>query len=590
MDTQWRKQMISGLILTIVGSLLAFVGDFAFSWVDEDVIGFVLYGHDTFWGIVGLSFVGISLLLGIASLFTAHKKKIAVTGGFAALIAVVAFLFVPFEVRGALKAVTSEGLLLTSPGISMYYGFHLAFLGAAMALLGFVWTMVAQPILGPDDRHLRIALLWHGKVIEETTFTEKHDITVGEGVTNNFSIPAPQLGNKSVLFKVDRQGNYSVGMKRDFDGTVALGGIKLPIDKYVKEHTADSSQLNYVPVGADDWGLIKFKDLSLFFQSVQPDVVLARRDFIGVQSEALSSLIATAFVVISFFITANLLWTPSVSLAHQKTKKKLFKIDVMPSIDQIEDLLQPGEEDDDVGKKAGGEEGKFGDPDENPDKKSKIPKYDGKMVDKVDPKKIGLTDMLSKDNLGKNAAISSILSNDMSQFNSKMAVAMAGTGSELQVGFGAGGMGFRGTGSGGGGTGYGRIHGLGKVDTGGGMGVRAGLGHKRQRRMSRFKIGAGSSTGFCSKSNIRAVVRGRTGMYRFCYEKQLQIHPKLSGKIVIRWMIGLQGHVKSANVISSSMHSAAVEQCLLRTVRLMRFEKPKGGYCVVQWPFVFQPG
>ena len=582
--------MISGLILTIVGSLLAFVGDFAFSWVDEDVIGFVLYGHDTFWGIVGLGFAAIALLLGIAALFTAHKKKIAITGGIAALLSVIAFLFVPFEIRGALNAVTSEGLLLTSPGVSMFYGFHMAFIGIALALFGFVWVMVAQPILGPDDRHLRIALLWHGKVIEERTFTEKHDITVGEGVGNTFSIPAKQLGKKSVLFKVDRKGNYSVGLKKAFGGTVAMNGIKMPITKYVKEHTSDSSQLNYVPVGADDWGLMKFGDLSLFFQSVQPEVILARRGFIGVQSEALSSVIGTAFVVIAFFIMANLLWTPNVSLAHQKTKKKLFKIDVVPSIDQIEDLLQPGQEDDDVGKKAGGEEGKFGDPDENPDKKNKIPKYDGKMVDKIDPKKIGLTDMLSKDNLGKNAAISNILSNDLSQFNSKMAVAMSGTGSELQVGFGAGGMGFRGTGSGGGGTGYGRIHGLGKVDTGGGMGVRAGLGHKRQRKMSRFKIGNGTSTGFCSKSNIRAVVRRRTGMYRFCYEKQLQIHPKLAGKIVIRWMIGLDGKVKSPTVINSSMHSSAVEQCLKRTIRMMRFEKPKGGYCVVQWPFVFQPG
>jgi hypothetical protein len=508
----------------------------------------------------------------------------------AALVAAVAFLFVPFEIRGALKAVTSEHLLLTSPGVAMYYGFHLAFLGAVLGVFGFVWVLVAQPILGPEDRHLRIALLWHGKVIEETTITEKRDVTVGEGVTNDFSIPSPQLGNKAVLFKVDNKGNYSVGLKRDFDGTVALGGVKLPIPDYVKEHTGDSSELNYVKVGPDDWGLIKFGNLSLFFQSVQPDVVIDRRGFIGVQAEALASLIGTAFVVISFFIAANLLWSPTVDLAAHKSKKKVFKVDVVPTVEQIEDLLQPGEEDDTVGKKAGGEEGKFGDPDENPDKDSKVPKYDGKMVDKIDPKKIGLTDMLSDQNLGKNSAISSILSNDLSQFNNKMAVAMAGVGSELQIGFGAGGMGFKGTGSGGGGTGYGRIHGLGKVDTGGGMGVKAGLGRKGQRRISRFKIGSGSSTGFCSKSNIRAVVRRRTGMFRFCYEKQLQVHPKLSGKIVIRWMIDLSGRVKNATVISSTMHNADVERCLVQTVRMMRFEKPKGGFCVVQWPFVFQPG
>jgi hypothetical protein len=51
-------------------------------------------------------------------------------------------------------------------------------------------------------------------------------------------------------------------------------------------------------------------------------------------------------------------------------------------------------------------------------------------------------------------------------FDSKMNVAMSAEGGEVVVGRGAGGMGLRGTGKGGGGEGFGRIRGLGKVDTG----------------------------------------------------------------------------------------------------------------------------
>lgn len=53
-------------------------------------------------------------------------------------------------------------------------------------------------------------------------------------------------------------------------------------------------------------------------------------------------------------------------------------------------------------------------------------------------------------------------------FDNKLNAAMSGTGDALVVGRGAGGMGLRGTGKGGGGEGFGRVGGLGRVDTGGG--------------------------------------------------------------------------------------------------------------------------
>jgi len=159
------------------------------------------------------------------------------------------------------------------------------------------------------------------------------------------------------------------------------------------------------------------------------------------------------------------------------------------------------------------------------------------------------------------------------------------------VGYGAGGMGFKGTGPGGGGTGgYGRIHGLGKIDTGGGLGVRAGLGSKGVRKVGNVSLEGMSGSQFCKRNDIMQVVMRRAAAIRACYEQQLQIHENLAGKITVRWTINLDGEVEGVTVVSSSLGNAAVEQCVLQTIRRMKFEKPEGGVCVVQWPFVFNPG
>ena len=71
---------------------------------------------------------------------------------------------------------------------------------------------------------------------------------------------------------------------------------------------------------------------------------------------------------------------------------------------------------------------------------------------------------------------------DQEGFDAKMNVAMSGEGGELVVGRGAGGMGMRGTGKGGGGEGFGRVGGLGKVDTGGGKGMGGKVGKAKKKK------------------------------------------------------------------------------------------------------------
>jgi TonB family protein len=328
----------------------------------------------------------------------------------------------------------------------------------------------------------------------------------------------------------------------------------------------------------------------VFFQFVRPDVIIGRSTAMSMDGNFVAATVGSLFFLLSVWVVSQFAWDPAGKIEQRKAERRVLKVEANISLEKDETLLEIGEEDDSVGKKAEGEEGKFGDPDKDPDLESKVPRRDGALAAKIDPKKIGLADLLSN-KMGKSGAISSILSDNADAFDNRMAVAMAGTGSELVVGYGAGGMGFKGTGSGGGGTGgYGRIHGLGRVDTGGGMGMRAGLGKKGVKSVGKMSLGGMGATGFCQKSNIQSVVLQRAGAIRACYEAQLQIHEGLTGKITFRWTIDTEGRVSDANMTESSIGNSAVEQCVLRAIRNMRFAKPEGGICVVQWPFVFNPG
>ena len=587
--------MIIGLIVALVGGLVGLIGSLSVPWVDPDVVPFQdlsLFRGQTWWtGAIAMAAMGVAVAAAAAGLAVLHKKRVALIGLVATVVALVFLVLTPFVIRGAVHRMVEAGALEATTRLAMYYGYHLAFLGVAILVAGFVWTLAAQPILGPEDRLLRAALLWKGTLIQETTFTEKRDITVGDAVRSDFVLPKGSgVGSFYPIVRVDRKGNYALALKRDMNGRICIGGTVTTVAEYVRKHTADQSGANLVPIQKGDWAVLEFGDVELFFQFVRPDVIIGRRPAMALDGNIIAAIVGSLFVVSAFFVVSQFLWNPAGQVEKRKAEKRYLKVEMNIAQEKDEQLLEIGEEEDTVGKKAEGEEGKFGDPDKDPTLESKVPKRDGELVARIDPKKIGLANVLSNQ-LSRSSAISSILSDNVDAFDNRMAVAMAGTGSELVVGYGAGGMGFKGTGPGGGGTGgYGRIHGLGQVDTGGGMGVRAGLGTKQAKKVGNISLGGMSGTGFCKKSDIQAVVKRRASTIRACYEAQLQIHETLAGKVTARWTINLEGMVEGATIVNSTLGNSAVEQCILQTIRRMRFEKPEGGVCVVQWPFVFNPG
>jgi FHA domain len=162
---------------------------------------------------------------------------------------------------------------------------------------------------------------------------------------------------------------------------------------------------------------------------------------------------------------------------------------------------------------------------------------------------------------------------------------------------GVGGLGLKGTGVGGGGVGD--TIGIGAVGTkgrGGGLGGYGsgvgGLGSKRDRDVS---ITAGDTRvlGALDKELVRKVIKDHESQVRYCYEQQLALSPKLTGKITIYWEINAEGHAGNAKVVrgdATTMPNDNVAECIMSRIVTWQFPKPRGGGMgVVTYPWILRP-
>ena len=152
-------------------------------------------------------------------------------------------------------------------------------------------------------------------------------------------------------------------------------------------------------------------------------------------------------------------------------------------------------------------------------------------------------------------------------------------------------------GSGGGGNVEGDfVTGPGKIDTGtmrpgGGNCKGAGCGTGPKAVQVAFSEPSGDFGGLTAEE-IDRVVKARAGVFRACYQKELNHTPGIGGKLLIHFKIGGDGLVQAGNTSTSSgstLHNDAVEQCVKSNVNRLRFPA-KGGIANVNYPFVFTQG
>lgn len=87
---------------------------------------------------------------------------------------------------------------------------------------------------------------------------------------------------------------------------------------------------------------------------------------------------------------------------------------------------------------------------------------------------------------------------------------------------------------------------------------------------------------------IDQVVRLKQGMFKFCYQKEVNKQPDLAGSIVMKWVIATNGSVRNARRIGGTLQNDAVTRCMETNIGLLQF--PPKGPATVTYPFVFQLG
>jgi hypothetical protein len=89
---------------------------------------------------------------------------------------------------------------------------------------------------------------------------------------------------------------------------------------------------------------------------------------------------------------------------------------------------------------------------------------------------------------------------------------------------------------------------------------------------------------------IQRIVRQSFDKLHACYDAGLGRNAGLTGRVNVRFAIGLDGTVIGVDVSGSDMPDPAVTRCVAQQFGMLRFPQPKGGIVIVTYPIVFAPG
>jgi hypothetical protein len=436
---------------------------------------------------------------------------------------------------------------------------------------------------------LRVVQVWNGAAHEERTFawTENSAVTVGSQPGCTFTVPHSAIGERFPLFR-STPGGFTVGLAPGMSGTLHLGGRNIPI------RTAGGELLS-----GNDWGIVGLDGTgrhAFYFELLPPSLPMQGR--FDLDGFLLSALAFALFIHMSVLIAAWFANDPpsdnDLATSPERVAKLILDKDwppkPTPEEEEKEKKKKGGDErkvrEEDMSKKAAGKEGKFGDP-KSPHKETKIAKGPRDII----VQKVQNTGILGIVKAQKgDSSIAKLLSNDR---DATMSTALAGLeGVQTQIGQGAGGMGFKGTGPGGGGTGRGQLFGTGNLDVGSGGNnthhTGGGAGHVAKETSVGISPSSGTSDGSLTKEQIYKVVASHAAAIQFCFEKELQRFPHLSGKVTLSWRVELDGRVSNAAVANSSLGNPGTEGCMVRQLKTWVFPKPQGTVAQVTFPFLFK--
>jgi len=445
---------------------------------------------------------------------------------------------------------------------------------------------------------LRVVEMWDDTVLDERCFP-KGGVVVGYGPRAHF----PTAGNLGLppLFTLFRRGwrGWTAILAPGMTGEISVGGETRPIAEIVN---ADDTKLKKrrkgdwraVAISAGDWGVVKLRDHAFFFQLTAREVEVPASGGPApgyVRPSSVYSFTVHAVLCAATFLFST--WPPPEAATLGGYVIQISQTTPHPPPPPPEKKPLGNAEGEKKEKPAAtaDKEGKSGGEGKKPRATQSSPKPNPNARDEL-IKKVQDTGVLKfRSDFAKIAG--------PSQEDARLQLAMArvgdrgygpGHGTGVGPGTGVGTSTRGGSGAGGGGRSTSELITAGPIDTGtgrGGKGVPGGV-KVSEAKVPQFKSEAADTSGGLTPEQVRAVVERHKSAILYCFEKELQKNPKLSGKVVVYWKIEANGTVSTHRIKSSAVGDPDVDSCLERQVDKWQFPTAANGQTTnVFYPFVF---
>jgi hypothetical protein len=460
-------------------------------------------------------------------------------------------------------------------------------------------------------RRLRASYIWGETVLADTVLRRGGAITIGPGATGRghrvtFLTPDFDLPPRFKILERSRK-RASVALVPGMSGELGVGGERIDVAEYLASPEPGSTPgaTRTLELSPGDWGVLHLDghgDHTIFFQFVEDDPRLGTARSRGNELLWPALVFTTLFIALLVAGTYPLRPTENPFLFpgnRQLIADYLIHRPEPQPIVRDQAAARTGDESGEAETPAPtvGEAGEASGAGEQPRAQQPRPHRPSRTEpERQLPEEIerGLLTERSRQAMRRAADADQVdrrLDDALDRLSQRAGSAGTGRG----AGTGVGDRGIPGTGttrggrgSGGGGQAHADAVTRGQLDTGQtrqARGTAAGEGVSERQVQVRTGRASGDLGGLTA-DEIARVVRSRQNAIRACYERQLQRHPDLSGRIVIQWRIGPDGRVMGPRVRETTMRHGPVEDCIVRQVQAMQFPRSPGT-ANVNFPFLF---
>lgn len=91
-----------------------------------------------------------------------------------------------------------------------------------------------------------------------------------------------------------------------------------------------------------------------------------------------------------------------------------------------------------------------------------------------------------------------------------------------------------------------------------------------------------------SRTQISSVIESNRSQLVRCYEDRIAAKPKLSGQVVVAFLVSPNGRVSDSRIKESTLGDSVAENCIVSVLKSSQFPEPGGKASVkVVYPFKF---